>query len=162
MPARQVEDPDDRVGVLEIDGEEVVADRRRRCSSVSAASGISSTQCSGSGLRVSIATTLPRGRILVGLEPEDRAVVVDEVVFGVEVADQVDRLGVGLVERAIEDAVLVVGSLLERQDQVLAVVGDRGDGPPFLVLGIFPDQAIVGLRRAQAVVDRPSGSSSPP
>ena len=56
-------------------------------SSVPAASGISSTQCSGPGLRRVDRHDLAAGRILVGLEPEDRTIIVDERIFGVEFTD---------------------------------------------------------------------------
>lgn len=88
--------------------------------------------------------TFPRG-VLVGLEPEDWPVIVDEVVLGVELADQVDRPGFGLIQRPVEDPVLGVGPLLDREDQELAVVRDVGVGPPVLVFWILPDQAVLGL-----------------
>ena len=90
--------------------------------------------------------------MLVGLEPEDRTVVVDEIVLGIELADEVLRLGGGLRERPPEDAMFCVGSLLEGENQVLAVVGDGGLGPPVLVLDVFPDERVSRLRHANLMI----------
>ncbi len=90
--------------------------------------------------------------ILVGLEPEDGPVVVDERVLGLELTDQVDRFGVRLFERTVEDAIFVVRPFLDDEDQVVAVVGDQRIGTPLFVLGIFPYKTVVGLRAAEAVI----------
>ena len=57
-----------------------------------------------------------------------------------------------LVERPVEDAVLGVGPFTQGQNQVLAVVGHSGRGPPFLVLFVFPHELVVGLGRTDPVV----------
>ena len=44
----------------------------------------------------------PRG-VLVGLEPEDRAIVVDELVFSLELAHEMNGILRRLVERPVED-----------------------------------------------------------
>ena len=114
-----------RVGVLQVDGQEMVAhdvDALERLGRL----GDQLVPVLGLGRAgVDRDDLAPRG-VLVGLEPEDRAVVVDERVLGVELADEVDRLCVGSVERPVEDAILGVGPFRDGEDQVLAVVGDVG------------------------------------
>ena len=50
-------------------------------------------------------------RGVVGLEPKDRAVVVNEVIFVIKIADQLDRLRPGVFQILIKNPILVVGSL---------------------------------------------------
>ena len=82
------------------------------------------------------------GRINVGLEPEDRAVVVEERVFVVEVVDQLDEGRVGRAQGLVEDAVLVVRPLRHGDDQVRAVVGDAAVELPFLLVGTLVDEVV--------------------
>src|SRR5208282_525304 len=57
-----------------------------------------------------------------------------------------------LVERPVEDPVFRVGSFPQREYQVLAVVGDSWISSPLLVLAVFPDERVAGLRRADPVI----------
>ena len=91
------------------------------------------------------------GRVAVGLEPEDRAVVVEERVFVVEVVDQLDEGRVGVAQGLVEDAVLVVGPLRHGDDQVRAVVGDAAVELPLLVVGTLVDEDVVLLGRPELV-----------
>lgn len=90
--------------------------------------------------------------ILVGLEPEDGPVVVNKRVLGLELTNQVDRFGVRLFERTVEDAKFVVRPFLDDEDQVGTVIRDQRIGTPLFVLGIFPYKTVVGLRAAEAVI----------
>ena len=79
------------MSVLEVTGEEMIADRVDVFQRLGRL-GYQLDPVLGLGLSRVDRDDLAARCILVGLEPEDRAVVVDEGVVGVELADQVDRL----------------------------------------------------------------------
>ena len=91
-------------------------------------------------------------RLVVRLEEEHGAVIVDERVRCVERFQQADHLGVLLAQVLVEHAVLAFRALRGRDDQVIAVVADGAAAErPFLLVGTVEDEHVVALRRADLV-----------
>ncbi len=91
-------------------------------------------------------------RAVVGLEPEDRAFVAEEQVGGVEAVEQPGDRGVRHREVQEGDTVLDLGALPDVDHQVAAVLGDVALEAQLFLIGPLVDQAVGGLRRADAVV----------
>jgi hypothetical protein len=88
----------------------------------------------------------------VGTQPEDRAVVADQVIGGVEVGEQVAHRRIRLGEVLVGHAVRHFGPLPDEDHEVAAVLGDDGDEAQVLTVRPPVDQAVLLLLRAQAVV----------
>jgi hypothetical protein len=58
------------------------------------------------------------------LKPEHRAVVVNELVLGVEVVEQFDDLSVGLGEILVVEPILRRRALPDRNDEIVPIVGN--------------------------------------
>src|SRR5215813_13395563 len=91
--------------------------------------------------------------VQVGAEPEDRAIVADEVVRGFEFVDQFDDLGVRRLKVFKKNSVSRISSLPDIDDQIAPVFGDLAAESPFLLVFALVDQNVFGLRRAEAVVE---------
>lgn len=99
-------------------------------------------------------------RLFVGAEPEDRTVVADEVVRGLELVDQLDDLVVrplatarGTVPQVfVKNQILRVGSLPDADDQITPVFGDLTVESPLLLVFALVNQNVFGLRRAEAMI----------
>ena len=89
-------------------------------------------------------------RVLVRLEQEDGTDVHDVAVERVPLVEQGTDRGVRLVDLPIVHRVLQV-SLLEVDQQVLAVLGDRGVRVAARVFGLAEDETVFALVRAQRV-----------
>ena len=87
----------------------------------------------------------------VGEEPEHRSVIAHEVVAGVEVVEQFDHRGAGLLKILIEEPVPRIRALADREQQVVAIIGHaRAEAPLGLVLALV-HQPVGRLRRAHGV-----------
>src|SRR5262249_20337334 len=89
----------------------------------------------------------------VGAEPEDRAVVVDEVVRGFEFVDQFDDFGVFVLQVFVKNTIARVGPLPDADDQIAAVFGDLAAEAPLLLVFALVYQNVIGLRRAEAMIE---------
>src|ERR1051325_7885995 len=93
----------------------------------------------------------PRG-IQVGAKPEERSVVIDERVVGVEVGEQFLHGGAEFLEVPVEDPVPGVGALVDRDDEITTVIRDGPVECPLLLVGPMIDQFVRRLGCAQAGV----------
>ena len=84
----------------------------------------------------------PARGVEIGEEPEDRAVVVDEVVLGVEVIEQLDHLGLRGGQALVIQPIFPLGALADGDEQVLPVVGNAGAELPLLLIGTIVDQRV--------------------
>src|SRR5262245_59531008 len=73
-------------------------------------------------------------RVQVGAEPEDRAVVADEVVSGFEFSDQPNDFGVFILKVFEKNSVSRIGSLPYADDQKAPVFGDAPIESPLLLV----------------------------
>ncbi len=101
---------------------------------------------------MSMATRRFLGGVQVGLDIEDGVVVIDEAVVGLERIDQLDKLCVRGAQVLVEELVHGRGALPDRQDQVVAALGDAAAEAPFLLVGTLVDQHVIALGRAHLVV----------
>src|SRR5262249_3337090 len=86
-------------------------------------------------------------------EVEERALIVDEVKFCLELVDQLDGQAIGLVEILVGDAALPTGGAVANvDDEIMAILGGAGGEGPHRVLGPVVDEDIVGLWGAKAVI----------
>src|SRR5690606_12000564 len=88
-------------------------------------------------------------RVLVGVKPEHRSLIAEEVVHGVELADErlYDRvLRTQRFEVHLVDRTSAFGDLDEK---IATVLGDRCARAPLWVLGCLEDQRVFGLGRRQ-------------
>src|SRR4030095_242030 len=92
-------------------------------------------------------------RVQVGAEPEDRAVVADEVVRGFEFMDQLHDLSARRLKVFEKNSVSLVGSLPDADDEVTPVFGDVAVESPFLLVFALVDQNVFRLRGADAVIE---------
>ena len=95
---------------------------------------------------------LARG-VEIGAKIEHRAVVADERIIVVEIIDQIDAFADGSLQIVIGDAILRVGALAHRDDQIAAVFGDVAAKIPIGMLGLGVHQFVFRLRRAQAMIE---------
>src|SRR6266513_2062669 len=86
-------------------------------------------------------------RVQISLEPKKRAVVFDESVGGVHLAEQFDDFRIWLSKILIKDALLRIGALGNGNDEIVAVVGYLGVEQPVLMIFALVDQRILRLRR---------------
>ena len=108
---------------------------------------------SAAGLRDVDRDDAVAGRPQVGLEIEHRPLVVDELVARVELVEELDHRSVLPAEILVEEGILPVGAPADADDEVAAVLGRSGVEAPFLLVGPMVDQLVLGLRRAEAVVE---------
>lgn len=121
----QIVDPDLGAGVLEIFGEEFIVD------GVGTDHGVLSLRHDrlpvGALGGASVDGDQAAARCVeVGLEPKDGTIVIDELVLGIEVVEQLDDLRVRLAEVFVVEAVFGRCALLDGNDEVAAIVGDSG------------------------------------
>jgi hypothetical protein len=81
-------------------------------------------------------------RIQVGDKPEDRAIVIDEVVDRIFLVEQWNNIAAGLGQVLEIDAVLWIGTLADLDDQVMAIVGYAPAEAPLLVVVALVDQRV--------------------
>ena len=94
----------------------------------------------------------PTRGVLVRPEIEQRTLVVNEGVIGVEFAHKVlRRTGIAFVKILEKQAIFVVRTLANRDEQESAVVRLCGTGSPILVFELFPDQRIFRLRCSKSM-----------
>src|SRR5215467_2102648 len=86
-------------------------------------------------------------RVQGGLDVEDGAAVADDVIVGVGVIQQADERAF-TVDLAIIDAVFRGRAVGDMEDEVGAIVGDKGKKRKFFGIGSFVNQLIFGLRCA--------------
>ena len=94
----------------------------------------------------------PARSVLVRPEIEQRSIVVNERVIGVEFAHKVlRRTGIAFVKIFEKQAIFVVRTLANRDEQESAIVRLCGTGSPILVFEFFPDQRIFRLRCSKSM-----------
>ncbi len=77
----------------------------------------------------------PTRGVFVSTEPEQRAVVAQKAVLGIEVIEQLDHGGVWVGERLVKDAVFAFGPLPDRDNQIIAVFSDVAAEAPLFFVG---------------------------
>src|SRR6266436_4916445 len=70
------------------------------------------------------------GRIQIGPEGKDRAVVAEKIVFSIGFIKQLDNLRVWIDKVLVEDPVLRIGTALDSDDEITAIVRDLGIEEP--------------------------------
>ena len=92
------------------------------------------------------------GRVQIGLKEQHRSVVAYEGVLVLEVIDQLRGQTVRLGEVTIDDAVPLVGSHLDLNDEETPVLGNLGKETPIRMILALVHQYVVGLRTSKPVV----------
>ena len=96
----------------------------------------------------------PQRGIQVGQQPEQRTLIAEELVLGVEPAQQLDHLGLRICQRLVEHLVLWLGAPPHADHQVLAIVGHPAAESPFLLIRPLVDQPVLVLGIAEPVIEQ--------
>ena len=87
-------------------------------------------------------------RAQIGLEPKERPLVFDELVVSVLFVQELDNFRLRVPQVFIEDPVLRVGSLRDRDDEIRSILGDFAIEQPVLVICALVNQRVCALWRA--------------
>ena len=137
MRAVHAEDSDVGVGVVKVRGDEHVVDQADAAERVFGLRHEFLPVVFGGVADVDGDQAIERG-LVVGPEEEDRALVADETVLVVEFADQFHDGALGAGKTLEKHQILALGTLRDRDDQVLAVFGNMAAESP-----VFPVRAII-------------------
>src|SRR4029453_6198541 len=91
-----------------------------------------------------------QGRVQIRPKDKHRPFVVDEIVLGVGLAQQLNYFGLWIDQVFVKDAVLWIGTALHGNDEIAAIVGDFSIEKPFLLIGTLVDQFVLRLLRAES------------
>src|ERR1700758_434693 len=89
--------------------------------------------------------------IKIGFDPEDPAVVVDELVLRVESIEQFHDFCIRVRQVLVVKAILRRSSLPDRDHEVMTVISNLSRESEFFVIGALVYQLVVRLLRTQAM-----------
>ena len=90
--------------------------------------------------------------IQIGVDPKERAVVVNKTVLGIKIIEQLHHGRAGQGEVLIVEPVAGVGAFGDVDEQVMAIVSHGGAEAPVFMIRAIVHQAVGGLRRPDDVI----------
>src|SRR5262249_54390909 len=82
-------------------------------------------------------------RVQIRAENKHRSFVINEIVLGIRLVQQLNDFGIRIDEVFVKDAVLSFGTALHRNDEIAPIIGDFSVEEPFLLIGPLVDQSVL-------------------